>query len=112
MQRWCERIEAEVSTWPHVTGRPMFGLTAYYRGRQIFAAIPRTRAVRSPFALLVKLGADRDPRLAADGQPGANWATFELESEADIAEALRRLERAYDRARAPRRRRDGVRVRR
>jgi hypothetical protein len=45
MQRWCAQIDDELASWPDVTSRPMFGMTAYYRGTIIFAAVPRTRAL-------------------------------------------------------------------
>ena len=102
MQRWCAAIEEEMSAWPDVTTRPMFGLMGYYRAGTMFAAIPRTRAVETPFSLLIKTAA-RDARLRRAG-PGAAWRTLEMQSDEDIAEALRRLSRAYDTCRKVRRR--------
>jgi len=109
MERWCALLEAEVSRWPQVTSRPMFGMTALYRAKQIFAAIPRTRAARTAFSLLIKLPGVRDERLIADSGPGAGWARFEMAVDADISEALRWLERAYEmsRHRPPRTRSKG-----
>jgi hypothetical protein len=108
MQRWSALLEAEVATWPGVTTRPMFGLAGHYRDGRIFAAIPRTRAVETPFSLLIKLPDAREARLAQGRGPGAGWVTFALESDADIGEALRHLGRAYEQAGAkkarPRRR--------
>lgn len=101
MRRWCGVLEAEVATWPGVTSRPMFGLSGYYRQGRIFAAIPRTRAVETPFSLLVKLPDVRDDRLNPGRGPGVGWRTFTLESEADIAAALRYLGRAYDKTATP-----------
>ena len=98
MRRWCAQIEDELTRWPDVTTRPMFGLTGYYRGGTIFAAIPRTRAVETPFSLLVKSNV-ADARLKAGGGPGRDWCTFELQSADDIKLALEQLARAYDIAR-------------
>ena len=99
MQRWCAVIEDELSTWPDVTCKPMFGLAGYYRGRDIFAAIPRTRAMGTPFSLLIKRPGARAARLTATRRgPGAGWVAFAMESESDIGEALRQLGRAYERA--------------
>ena len=104
MQRWCERLESEVSSWPGVTARPMFGMNAYYRGKAIFAAIPRTRAMNTAYSLLIKRpSADVRQARASGRGPGAGWVTIELESEADIAGALGELGRAYERARPVRR---------
>ena len=95
VRRWCELLERELSGWPQVTSRPMFGLEAFYRAANIFAALPRTRAADSPSSMLIKLpGVDSD-RLRSGSGPGAGWVTFAMESEGDVAEALRWLEQAY-----------------
>ncbi|MBI1983963.1 MAG: hypothetical protein HYS61_07170, partial [Acidobacteria bacterium] len=63
MQRWCAVLEQEVSAWPQVNSRPMFGMLAFYRGKRIFAALPRTRAAETASSLLVKLPGARHERL-------------------------------------------------
>ena len=79
----------------------MFGMLALYRGKKIFAALPRTRAAETEFSLLIKLPGVDHPRLRHASGPGAGWTTFEMNSESDIAEALRWLERAYQNAKQP-----------
>ena len=96
MQRWCALLGEEVLAWPEVTAKPMFGMTGFYHGRSIFAAIPRTRAPRTARSVLIKLPGVSDKRLTGSHGPGAGWVTFELESEADINEALLWLQRAYE----------------
>lgn len=76
----------------------MFGMLALYRADRIFAALPRTRAAESASSILVKLPGVRDDRLRAASGPGAAWVSFEMESAADIPQALRWLERAYAKA--------------
>jgi hypothetical protein len=98
MRRWCTVLSDEISSWPKVTSKPMFGMTGFYRGRRIFAALPRTRAPRTERSVLIKLPGVRHERLKGAAGPGAGWVTFELESESDIAETLRWLERAYEKA--------------
>jgi hypothetical protein len=98
MQRWSALLSEEISTWPRVSSRPMFGMTAFYRREQIFAAVPRTRAPRTDRSVLIKLPGVSHERLKAGGGPGAGWVTFELEAESDVAEALRWLGEAYERA--------------
>lgn len=98
MKRWCALLEEEISVWPHVSSRPMFGMVALYRGKKIFAALPRTRAADTEFSLLIKLPGVQEARLKGASGPGAGWLTFEMTSSADIAEALRWLERAYQKA--------------
>jgi hypothetical protein len=57
MRRWSIALQEEVSGWPEVTSRPMFGLAGFYRAGTIFAALPRTRAVETPSSILLKLPA-------------------------------------------------------
>ena len=102
MQRWCALLVEELSAWPEVTSRPMFGMLAFYRGKKIFAAVPRTRAPETPFSLLVKLPGVRHERLRTARGPGAVWTTFEMESAMDTTEALRWLGRAYEKAKPDR----------
>jgi hypothetical protein len=102
MQRWCAQLEEEVSTWPDVSSKAMFGMSAYYRSGIVFAAIPRTRAARTASSLLLKLPKSKTSRRAPRGIPGAGWITFELHDEEDITAALTELARAYENARAAR----------
>ena len=96
MQRWCAELGEEVLAWPEVTAKPMFGMTGFYHGGQIFAAIPKTRAATTARSVLLKLHGVSDKRLKTASGPGSNWVAFELESPADINEALVWLQRAYE----------------
>jgi hypothetical protein len=96
MQRWCALLGEEVSAWPEVNAKPMFGMTGFYHGPTIFAAIPRTKAPGTTRSLLIKLPGASDKRLKPASGPGSGWMTFELESSDDINEALVWLERAYE----------------
>lgn len=96
MRRLCAVIDDDVGQWPDVTNRPMFGMTAYYRGGSIFAAVPRTRAAGSERSVLVKLPGARHGRLKRSIGPGAGWVAFELQSDADIGVALEWLAKAYE----------------
>ena len=104
MQRWCAQIEAELATWPAVTARPMFGMVGDYRHGAIFAAIPRTRAVGTPYSMLLKLGRGTHARLRPQRVPGSAWVSFELHDADDIGQALEQLARAHDTVRIQRRR--------
>jgi hypothetical protein len=55
MMAWPAALRAEVTTWPGITTRPMFGLTALYRARKIFAVLPRTRCMDVPNSIAFKL---------------------------------------------------------
>ena len=98
MKRWSALLGEEVSAWLQVSSRPMFGMLALYRGKKIFAALPRTRAAETDSSLLIKLPGVRDARLRRGSGPGAGWVTFEMNSESDIGEALRWLGNAYQKA--------------
>lgn len=101
MRRWCEPLEDELSTWPQVTSRPMFGMRAFYCSTRIFAVLPRTRAAETPFSFLIKLPGARAGRLHTASGPGAGWMAFTMESEGDVSEALKWLGKAYEKAVKP-----------
>lgn len=96
MQRWCALLEQELLAWPDVSVKPMFGMIGFYHGKNIFAAIPRTRAAETPRSLLIKLPALNGKRLKPSSGKESGWVTYELESANDIADALTWLERAYE----------------
>jgi hypothetical protein len=103
MKRIVALLEAEVLQWPSVTSRPMFGMNGFYRGRRIFAALPRTRAMDAPDSIAFRLLRQsrqistqlrQDERIVAP-MPGAKWISFLIHSEADIHDALNWLSLAY-----------------
>jgi len=110
MKQFSAMLGRELNDWPHVTSRPMFGLLSFYRGRKIFAALPVTRGVKTSNSLLFKIEpmprdlrrrAGADPRIDAESeQPGARWLTFEVNSSADLRDALWWLNHAYEAAKA------------
>jgi len=48
-------LGTELSTWPKVTTRPMFGLRGFYRGKKIFAALPVTRTIKNPNSFIFRI---------------------------------------------------------
>lgn len=107
MKVWSGLLAEEVSGWPDLTTKPMFGLTALYRGPTIFAALPKTRALGSPNAVAFKLvGASaktmgqlkRDARIQETMMAAAKWFVFEMESEEDLRGVLEWLGVAYEAA--------------
>jgi hypothetical protein len=101
-------LSSELTAWPRVTTKPMFGLVAFYRSAKIFAALPKTRGLKSASSFIVKFKpmpaallkrAQHDPRMDTHTRiPGAGWFTFELASETDLRDALFWLNQAYDAA--------------
>lgn len=96
MQRWCALLEQELLAWPDVSAKPMFGMIGIYRGKSIFAAIPRTRAADTARSVLIKLPGLNSKRMKRASGPGSGWVAYELESAQSITEALTWLERAYE----------------
>ncbi|MCI0401998.1 MAG: hypothetical protein L0212_00560 [Acidobacteria bacterium] len=99
LQAWAAMLTAELTTWPRVRSKPMFGLVSFYRGNKIFAALPRTRALTSPHSIIFKFHAEsaatRKARRQLHAYPAARWLSFELHSEKDLGGALHWLDLAY-----------------
>ncbi|MFL6300731.1 MAG: hypothetical protein ACJ71N_09020 [Terriglobales bacterium] len=110
MQRWAAMLAEEVEQWPGVTTKPMFGLTGFYRGKTIFAAVPRSRCLGSSNSVIFKLPegskwreqAPKDPRIAQENMDTHKWFPFEIGSEGDLRDALLWFERAFQSAKSPR----------
>lgn len=102
---WSAILTKEVASWPQVKLRPMFGFMAAYRGRRIFAALPKTRTMDPedsisfkkipPIGKLRELAArDAAVRMSKKG----SWTTYQLKSDQDVNSALQWLSRAYEAA--------------
>src|SRR5690348_9273905 len=107
MKAWAAALGPEVTGWPQVSTRAMFGFTAIYRGKKIFATLPRTRGMGSPSSLAFKLEnpaprmlakLHREPRISSTIMQASRWFVFELSSDVDLTDALRWLNRAYEAA--------------
>ena len=117
MKQWSAMLEQEISAWPNVTVRPMFGLISFYRRKTIFAALPRTRALNNPTSIIFRF----DPlppelMLRAKSQAGlrpegafskGRWLSLTLESTGSLRDALWWLNQAYEAAAPPKPRRAG-----
>ena len=110
MKAWSAALAAEVETWPAVTARPMFGFTALYRRKRIFAVVPRTRGMETPNSLAFKFPEpgrrtlallQNEPRIRSTVLHKSRWFTFELSSDRDLRDALDWLSRAYETALQP-----------
>ena len=106
MKELSAMMEQEVSDWPGVAKKPMFGMQGMYRQGAIFAALPRTRAIRSPRSIMLKFtnapkvmleSAKHDSRISGvSGMTAGNWVTFELEDVSAMKDALGWIGRAYE----------------
>jgi hypothetical protein len=104
MKQWSAMLGTELSDWPQVASKPMFGMTAYYRGAQIFAVLPKTRAfgtangVAFRFDEISKKLADElkgDARVLTN-PIGKKWITFEVKDAKDLNAALEWMSRAFE----------------
>jgi len=107
MQQWSAMLGTELATWPAVTTKPMFGMTAFYRGEQIFAVLPKTRAFETAKSVAFRLEKISDKvaqELKADARVnfnpiGSKWISFEVDDAKDLNAALEWMARAYEAAR-------------
>ena len=108
MKEWCSMLGHEISTWPDVSVRPMFGLQGFYRGSKIFAGLPVTRAIGGANSVIFKLGkpsGEQSTRMGQDlrvstgkSMRSVAWYAFELTSEDEIRALLWWLGQAYENA--------------
>jgi hypothetical protein len=105
MKIWAAALGTEMAAWPNVSTRPMFGFTAFYRGKGIFAILPRTRGMGSSRSLAFKLEnagprvrvrLNKDARISTTVMRATRWFVFEVSSESDLRDVLRWLSRAYE----------------
>ena len=106
MKELSAMLEKEVSDWPGVSKKPMFGYQGLYRDGKIFAALPRSRAMKSPRSLMFKFAsvspailesAKKDSRVDVFSRvPGPGWFMFELDEASATKDALGWLGRAYE----------------
>jgi len=103
MRQWSDLLLREILGWPDVSSRPMFGMTAVYRGNAIFGVLPRTCAMGTPYSVSFKIlwrnpslkkRLDADPRVLPSARD-AKWISFELQSGDDLPDAIRWFAQAY-----------------
>lgn len=104
MKQWSALLEAEISQWPAVTTRRMFGMLGIYRKGKIFAALPRTRCFETPRSVAFKLvektpqtvkRLQSDPRISSAWEQDSKWISYEVHSGEDLKDALKWFDLAY-----------------
>jgi hypothetical protein len=102
MKQWSAMLKTEVSGWPRISTKPMFGMVGLYRGKKIFAALPVSRAIGTPNSVAFRFDpmppdlqqrALEEPRVTT----GQRWFSFEVHSTEDLRDALWWLNQAYER---------------
>ena len=81
MKHACALLAQEVSGWPGVTTRLMFGFRAVYREGVVFAMLPDKRSLEIANSIAYK--------------DGGTWKSFEVVDVRGIGRALGILEKAY-----------------
>jgi hypothetical protein len=109
MKEWSAMLASELNSWPGITTKSMFGFLWFYRNGKIFAALPQTRGFSSSSSMILKFNpmppallkrAGADSRMDTSTRvPGKGWFSFELNSQADVRDALLWLQHAYENAR-------------
>jgi hypothetical protein len=106
MRQWSALLESELLSWPGVITKAMFGFRGVYRGKRIFAALPRSRGFGPNASILLKFKtmppallqrAESDSRLVTN-TPGKGWFSFTLSSDTDLHDALGWLNHCYESA--------------
>lgn len=93
-------LKAELIGWPHVTSKPMFGMSGIYRRKRI-SALPVTRGFDTPSSIIFRfdpMPADLNQRAIKEPRvtPGTRWFSFEIQSTKDLRDALWWLNQAYE----------------
>ena len=116
MKQWSAMLGTELSDWPQVSSKPMFGMTAFYRADQIFAVLPKTRGFQSSNGVAFRfetISAELAEELRLDDRVltnpiGKKWITFEVHEAKDVNAVLEWMSRAYENCRKPGAKRDNA----
>ena len=101
MKQWSAMLKAEVSGWPQISTKPMFGMMGLYRRKKIFGGLPVTRGFDTPNSVIFRFDpippgleqrAMKDSRIA----PGKRWFSLNVRSAEDLRDALWWLNQAYE----------------
>jgi hypothetical protein len=102
MKQWSGMLRREVSGWPQISTKPMFGMMGLYRGKKIFGGLPVTRGFDTANSVIFRFDpmpsdlaarASRDKRIS----PGKRWFSFDMQTDKDLHDALWWLQQAYER---------------
>jgi len=101
MKQWSAMLKTEVSGWPQISTKPMFGMMGLYRGKKIFGGLPGTRGFDTPNSVIFRfdpMPPDLEQRALKDSRiaPGKRWFSFNVDSTADLRDALWWLNQAYE----------------
>lgn len=104
MKEWSVALDVELSAWPGVTSKRMFGMKVYFRRGTIFGALPLTRSFVTPTSIAFKLyrkmgrtlqALKHDPLIVQSAKEDPKWILLELRHEKDLSKALQWYQVAY-----------------
>jgi len=108
MKEWSAMLGQEIEKWPKAAAKPMFGMRCYYRGKNVFGALPVTRCINNGNSFMFKIHpmapallkkADSDARVSSsEALKTMKWTLFEMNSASDLNDALWWLQQAYEKA--------------
>ena len=102
MKQWSAMLKTEVSGWPQISTKPMFGMMGLYRGKKFFGGLPVTRGFDTPNSVIFRfdpIPSELEERASKDKRisPGKRWFSFDVRSTEDLRDALWWLNQAYER---------------
>ena len=102
MKQWSAMLKTEVSGWPQISTKPMFGMMGLYRRKKIFGGLPVTRGFDTPNSVIFRfhpVPPDLEQRAQKDARisPGKRWFSFNVNCTEDLRDALWWLNQAYER---------------
>lgn len=110
MKSLVAAIEREVSSWPQVNLKAMFGMTAIYRGKSIFGLLPKTRSLYANDCVWMKFGKitpaikkklEAESRILPPRHPkGAQWYTISSVTPAEYGFTIEWLAIAHEAAKS------------
>src|SRR5438270_5917049 len=91
MEQFAALLATEILTWPNTLTKPMFGMTALYRGTVMFGALPKTKTLWSKDSIMFKLTDPpkscvqnlEDARIISGGRTD-KWFGFEMTEPEDL----------------------------
>jgi len=95
MRRMCVMLGDEMLRWPEVRTHPMFGMRAFYRGKIVFAMLPDKRAFENADSIMYKIAS------GAEKSEGKKWKLLKLATAENLGAALEILDKAYNKAKSP-----------
>ena len=101
MKQWSALLHTEVSGWPQISTKPMFGMLGLYRKKKIFGGLPVTRGFDTPNSVIFRfdpMPPDLQERALKDRRiaPGTRWFSFQVNSTEDLRDVLWWLNQAYE----------------